>query len=62
MARVLPDFDREQARNKTGQVDRVRAVLAFRYRESSGAERSQVTFFFFSSAFLRLSLPPDRTI
>lgn len=42
-------------RRETKQVDHKRAVLAFRYRESSGAERS-VGFLFFS--FPWIPLPP----
>lgn len=46
-------------RRETKQVDHKRAVLAFRYRESSGAERSVGFFFFF---FLLNPATPDRII
>jgi len=54
----LPDSNREQAKDKSRQVNRERAVLAFQYRKSSGAGQVGFLFFLLSSAFLRLPLSP----
>jgi len=55
-------LNREQAKDKSRQVDRERAVLAFQYRESSGAEPSRISFLSSLVCFSPTAAIPDRII